>query len=61
MRDLPPAIIHLLPVASRPTLPLCTTPAPMALFSLVILFTHQLLQGQPLPTRQAVWYIVHDV
>jgi hypothetical protein len=33
-----------------------TTPALLALFSLVTLFAHQLLQGQPLPTRQAAWY-----
>jgi hypothetical protein len=35
---------------------LCTTPALLALFSLVTLFAHQLLQGQPLPVRQAAWY-----
>lgn len=33
-----------------------TTPALLALFSLVTLFAHQLLQGQALPLRQAVWY-----
>jgi hypothetical protein len=33
-----------------------TTPALLALFSLVTLFAHQLLQGQHLPTRQAAWY-----
>jgi hypothetical protein len=35
---------------------LCTTPALLALFSLVTVFAHQLLQGQPLPVRQAAWY-----
>ena len=30
-----------------------TTPALLALFSLVVIFAHQLLQGQPLPARQA--------
>jgi hypothetical protein len=34
-----------------------TTPALLALFSLVTLFAHQLLQGQQLPTRKAAWYI----
>jgi hypothetical protein len=33
-----------------------TTPALLALFSLVTVFAHQLLQGQPLPVRQAAWY-----
>lgn len=33
-----------------------TTPALLGLFSLVTLFAHQLLQGQSLPTHQAVWY-----
>jgi hypothetical protein len=33
-----------------------TTPALLALFSLITLFAHQLLQGQSLPTRQAAWY-----
>jgi hypothetical protein len=33
-----------------------TTPALLALFSLVTIFAHQLLQGQPLPVRQAAWY-----
>src|SRR6266851_6232279 len=33
-----------------------TTPALLALFSLVTAFAHQLLQGQPLPGRQAAWY-----
>ncbi|HLJ34444.1 MAG TPA: transposase [Ktedonobacteraceae bacterium] len=33
-----------------------TTPALLALFSLVTIFAHQLLQGQSLPTRQAAWY-----
>ncbi|HKF39001.1 MAG TPA: transposase [Ktedonobacteraceae bacterium] len=33
-----------------------TTPALLALFSLVTLFAHQLLHGQPLPARQAAWY-----
>jgi hypothetical protein len=33
-----------------------TTPALLALFSLIPLFAHQLLQGQSLPTRQAAWY-----
>jgi DDE superfamily endonuclease len=32
-----------------------TTPALFALFSLVTIFAHQLLQGQPLPVRQAAW------
>ena len=33
-----------------------TTPALLGLFSLVTLVAHQLLQGQPLPVRQAAWY-----
>ena len=33
-----------------------TTPALLALFSLVTVFAYQLLQGQPLPVRQAAWY-----
>lgn len=33
-----------------------TTPALLALFSLVSLFAHHLLHGQPLPVRQAAWY-----
>ncbi len=33
-----------------------TTPALLALFSLVTVFAHQLLQGQPLPVRQSAWY-----
>jgi hypothetical protein len=33
-----------------------TTPALLALFSLVTLFAHQLLQGQELAVRQAAWY-----
>jgi hypothetical protein len=33
-----------------------TTPALLALFSLVTLFAHHLLHGQPLPVRQAAWY-----
>ena len=33
-----------------------TTPALLALFSLVTLFAHHLLQGQALPARQAAWY-----
>jgi hypothetical protein len=33
-----------------------TTPALLGLFSLVTLFAHQLLDGQPLPIRQAAWY-----
>jgi hypothetical protein len=33
-----------------------TTPALLALFSLVAVFAHQLLQEQPLPVRQAAWY-----
>ena len=33
-----------------------TTPALLALFSLVTVFAHQLLQSQPLPVRQAAWY-----
>ena len=33
-----------------------TTPALLALFSLVTLFAHQLLQGQALAVRQAAWY-----
>jgi hypothetical protein len=34
-----------------------TTPALFGLFSLVTLFAHHLLQGQPLPVRQAAWYL----
>ncbi len=33
-----------------------TTPALLGLFSLVTLFAHQMLDGQPLPVRQAAWY-----
>lgn len=33
-----------------------TTPALLALFSLVTLFAHHLLHGHPLPIRQAAWY-----
>ena len=33
-----------------------TTPALLALFSLVTVFAHQVLQGQPLPVRQAACY-----
>jgi hypothetical protein len=33
-----------------------STPALFGLFSLVTLFAHQLLHGQPLPARQAAWY-----
>jgi hypothetical protein len=33
-----------------------TTPALLGLFALVTVFAHQLLQGQPLPVRQAAWY-----
>jgi hypothetical protein len=33
-----------------------TTPALLALYSLVTLFAHQLLQRQELPVRQAAWY-----
>jgi DDE superfamily endonuclease len=33
-----------------------TTPALLGLFSLVTLFAHALLQGQPLTPRQAAWY-----
>ncbi|EFH83090.1 transposase [Ktedonobacter racemifer] len=33
-----------------------TTPALLGLFSLVTLFAHQLLGGQPFPIRQAAWY-----
>lgn len=33
-----------------------TTPALFALFSLVTLFAHYLLHGQPLPVRKAAWY-----
>lgn len=32
-----------------------TTPALLALFSLVTVFAHQLLQGQPLSARKAAW------
>jgi len=33
-----------------------TTPALLALFSLVTIFAHQLLGEQPFPIRQAAWY-----
>jgi hypothetical protein len=33
-----------------------TTPALLALFSLITVFAHQLLQDQPLPVRQVAWY-----
>ena len=33
-----------------------TTPALLGLFSLVTLFAHARLDGQPLPVRQAAWY-----
>lgn len=33
-----------------------TTPALLGLFSLVTIFSSQLLEGQALPTRQAAWY-----
>jgi hypothetical protein len=33
-----------------------TTPALLALFSLITVFAHQLLQRQELPVRQAAWY-----
>jgi len=33
-----------------------TTPALFGLFSLVTLFAHHLLHGQPLPVRKAAWY-----
>jgi hypothetical protein len=33
-----------------------TTPALLGLFSLVTIFAQQLLDGQPLPIRQAAWY-----
>lgn len=33
-----------------------TTPALFGLFSLVGLFAHELLHGQPLPVRRAAWY-----
>ena len=33
-----------------------TTPGLLGLFSLVTLFTHHLLHGQEMPTRQAAWY-----
>lgn len=33
-----------------------TTPALFGLFSLVALFAHELLHGEPLPVRQAAWY-----
>ncbi len=33
-----------------------TTPALLALFSLVTLFAHQYLRDAPLPVRQAAWY-----
>jgi hypothetical protein len=34
-----------------------TTPALLGLFSLVPLFAHARLDGQPLPVRQASWYV----
>ena len=34
-----------------------TTPALFALFSLVTLLAHAALRGQPLPRRQAAWYV----
>jgi hypothetical protein len=33
-----------------------TTPALLALFALVTLLVHRLLDGQDLPTREAAWY-----
>jgi hypothetical protein len=33
-----------------------TTPALLALFSLVTLMAHQLVQGRPLPIRHTAWY-----
>ena len=33
-----------------------TTPALFGLFSLITLFAHHLLHGQPLPVRKAAWY-----
>jgi hypothetical protein len=33
-----------------------TTPALFGLFSVISLFAHELLQGEPLPLRQAAWY-----
>jgi hypothetical protein len=33
-----------------------TTPALLALYSLITLFAHQLLQGQDMAVRQAAWY-----
>ncbi len=33
-----------------------TTPALLGLFSLVTLFAHEVLHGQPLPVRRAAWY-----
>jgi hypothetical protein len=33
-----------------------TTPVLLGLFSVVSLFAHELLQGQPLPLRQTAWY-----
>jgi hypothetical protein len=33
-----------------------TTPALFGLFSLITLFAHHLLHGQPLPVRQTAWY-----
>src|SRR6266487_3359649 len=33
-----------------------TTPALLGLFSLVSLFAHEVLHGQPLPVRRAAWY-----
>jgi hypothetical protein len=37
-----------------------TTPALLGLFSLVTLFAHARLDGQPLPVRQAAWYAKAD-
>ena len=40
-----------------PTLPSCAPPPLCSLsFRLPTIFAHQLLQGQPLPGRQAAWY-----
>jgi hypothetical protein len=33
-----------------------TTPALLALFSLVTIFAQQMLDGQPFPVRQTAWY-----
>jgi hypothetical protein len=33
-----------------------TTPILLSLFSVVTLFAHELLEGRPLPVRQAAWY-----